>query len=170
MGFPIRKSPDQSSFATPRSLSQLITSFIGSWCQGIPLALFLAWPSSESASARCVSVHSLRSGRKLRLAPLFLLSNQNPLALGFWFVGERFRCFRFPTSVTSRIIHFYLVSLVELCRLIKEVSLAKIVIITLLIKKVFLYCCLLIIASIIHNVQFSRCIVELLFQETQWSF
>ena len=36
---------------------------------------------------------------------------------------------------------------VELCRLIKEVSLAKIVIITLLIKKVFLYCCLLIIAS-----------------------
>ena len=62
--------------------------------------------------------------------------------------------------MTSRIIHFYLVSLVELCRLIKEVSLAKIVIITLLIKKVFLYCCLLIIASIIHNVQFSRCIFE----------
>ena len=44
VGFPIRKSPDQSSFATPRSLSQLITSFIGSWCQGIPLALLLAWP------------------------------------------------------------------------------------------------------------------------------
>ena len=44
MGFPIRKSPDRSSFAAPRSLSQLITSFIGSWCQGIPLALFLAWP------------------------------------------------------------------------------------------------------------------------------
>ena len=30
MGFPIRKSPDHSSFAAPRSLSQLITSFIGS--------------------------------------------------------------------------------------------------------------------------------------------
>ena len=44
MGFPIRKSPDQCSFAAPRSLSQLITSFIGSWCQGIPLALFFAWP------------------------------------------------------------------------------------------------------------------------------
>jgi hypothetical protein len=27
-GYPIRKSPDQSVFATPRSLSQLITSFI----------------------------------------------------------------------------------------------------------------------------------------------
>ena len=43
VGFPIRKSPDHSSFAAPRSLSQLITSFIGSWCQGIPLALLLAW-------------------------------------------------------------------------------------------------------------------------------
>ena len=44
MGFPIRKSPDHRIFAPPRSLSQLITSFIGSWCQGIPLALFIAWP------------------------------------------------------------------------------------------------------------------------------
>ena len=44
VGFPIRKSPDRSSFAAPRSLSQLVTSFIGSWCQGIPLALLLAWP------------------------------------------------------------------------------------------------------------------------------
>ena len=43
-GFPIRKSPDLCLFAAPRSLSQLITSFIGSWCQGIPLALLLAWP------------------------------------------------------------------------------------------------------------------------------
>ena len=34
-GFPIRKSTDQSSFATPRSLSQLTTSFIGSESQGI---------------------------------------------------------------------------------------------------------------------------------------
>ena len=44
VGFPIRKSPDQWIFAPPRSLSQLVTSFIGSWCQGIPLALFIAWP------------------------------------------------------------------------------------------------------------------------------
>ena len=48
--------------------------------------------------------------------------------------GNGFTCFCLPTLGTSRIIHFYLVSLVELCRLIKEVSLAKIVIITLLIK------------------------------------
>ena len=30
VGFPIQKSPDQRIFAPPRSLSQLITSFIGS--------------------------------------------------------------------------------------------------------------------------------------------
>jgi hypothetical protein len=34
-GFPIRKSPDQSLFAAPRRLSQRITSFIASQCQGI---------------------------------------------------------------------------------------------------------------------------------------
>ena len=34
-GYPIRKSPDQSAFAAPRSLSQLITSFIACWHQGI---------------------------------------------------------------------------------------------------------------------------------------
>ena len=28
----------------PRGLSQLVTSFIGSRCQGIPLVLFVAWP------------------------------------------------------------------------------------------------------------------------------
>ena len=45
-GFPIRKSADRNLFAAPRSLSQLVTSFVGSWCQGIPLMLFLAWTSS----------------------------------------------------------------------------------------------------------------------------
>ena len=42
-GFPIRKSADRGLFAAPRGLSQLVTSFIGSWCQGIHLVLFLAW-------------------------------------------------------------------------------------------------------------------------------
>ena len=42
-GFPIRKSADRSSFAAPRSLSQLVTSFVGSQCQGIHLMLFFAW-------------------------------------------------------------------------------------------------------------------------------
>ena len=35
MGFPIRKSPDQSLLAAPRGLSQLATSFIAIFCQGI---------------------------------------------------------------------------------------------------------------------------------------
>ena len=44
-GFPIRISTDRSLFAAPRGFSQLVTSFFGSWCQGIPLVLFLAWTS-----------------------------------------------------------------------------------------------------------------------------
>ena len=35
VGFPIRKSPDRSLLAAPRSLSQLTASFIGIRCQGI---------------------------------------------------------------------------------------------------------------------------------------
>ena len=35
VGFPIRKSADQSSFAAPRGLSQRSTSFIASQRQGI---------------------------------------------------------------------------------------------------------------------------------------
>ena len=41
-GSPIRKSSDQSLFAAPRSLSQLIASFIGNQCHGIHPALLLA--------------------------------------------------------------------------------------------------------------------------------
>ena len=48
VGFPIRKSPDRSLFAAPRGLSQLVTSFIGSWCQGIRPVLFFAWTSYYS--------------------------------------------------------------------------------------------------------------------------
>ena len=41
--FHIRISADQCLFAAPHSFSQLITSFIGSWCQGIRLMLLFAW-------------------------------------------------------------------------------------------------------------------------------
>jgi lipid-A-disaccharide synthase-like uncharacterized protein len=43
LGFPIRKSPAQFLFANPRSLSQLITSFIASESQGIPRVPFLTF-------------------------------------------------------------------------------------------------------------------------------
>ena len=42
-GYPIRKSPDQSVLAAPRSLSQLITSFIACWHQGIHHVLLVAF-------------------------------------------------------------------------------------------------------------------------------
>ena len=41
----IRRSTDRSLFAAPRGLSQLVTSFFGSWCQGIRPMLFFAWTS-----------------------------------------------------------------------------------------------------------------------------
>jgi hypothetical protein len=41
-GFPIRKSPDLSSLAAPRSLSQLATSFFAGLCQGIHHVRFFA--------------------------------------------------------------------------------------------------------------------------------
>ena len=37
VSFLIRISADQRLFASPRSFSQLITSFFGAWCQGIRL-------------------------------------------------------------------------------------------------------------------------------------
>ena len=40
-GYPIRKSPDHSVFAAPRSLSQLITSFIAHQHQGIHCVPFV---------------------------------------------------------------------------------------------------------------------------------
>ena len=49
--FHIRKSADRSLFAAPRSLSQLVTSFFGSWCQVIHLMLLFAWTSFWISSA-----------------------------------------------------------------------------------------------------------------------
>ena len=53
VGFPIRKSTDLGIFAPPRSLSQLITSFFGSQCQGIRPVLFLL-----NRFCKCIALHS----------------------------------------------------------------------------------------------------------------
>ena len=45
----IRIPPDRCLFTAPRSFSQLIASFFGSWCQGIHLTLFLAWTSFKQS-------------------------------------------------------------------------------------------------------------------------
>lgn len=84
VGFPIRKSSDQSLLAAPRSLSQRATSFIASQCQGIhqmpfrrlistptktlaPRAgtsLLASWPTGPAVSAvRCYSQPGLWPGR-----------------------------------------------------------------------------------------------------------
>ena len=44
VGFPIRISTDRWLLSPPRGFSQIAASFVGSWCQGIPLTLFVAWP------------------------------------------------------------------------------------------------------------------------------
>ena len=48
-GFPIRISTGLRLLSPHRGFSQIAASFVGSRCQGIPLALFLAWPSQESS-------------------------------------------------------------------------------------------------------------------------
>ena len=78
MGFPIRKSPDLCSFAAPRSLSQLVTSFIGSWCQGIPLAHFLAWPGQND-----LSFQSSQLNRKVHLVLYYSWIMQAHLSRSF---------------------------------------------------------------------------------------
>ena len=59
-GFPIQTSPDHGIFAPPRGFSQLITSFFGSWCQGIRPAPFLAWPFGLHRTLRCCPAFAFR--------------------------------------------------------------------------------------------------------------
>ena len=102
-GFPIRKSADRSLFAAPRSLSQLVTSFFGSWCQGIHLMLFLAWTSSFfKFSKNCwISLLILRFFC-LSLANnwlgLYLLSLKRP----FYYFRLVWRFVVFVTQLTER--------------------------------------------------------------------
>jgi hypothetical protein len=81
VGFPIRKSSDQSLLAAPRCLSQRATSFIASQCQGIhqmPFSRSIAKPScTESKTPK----HSTRQHNTLtrRHFPLSIWScNQTP--------------------------------------------------------------------------------------------
>ena len=75
----IRKSPDRGLFTAPRGLSQLVTSFIGSWCQGIHLTLFFAWTSQR------ISRFSLLGSRSI----LNCLSFVNKYLLGFLFALKK---------------------------------------------------------------------------------
>ena len=64
MGFPIRKSSDQSLLAAPRSLSQRATSFIASQCQGIhqmPFRRLISTPTKTLAPRAGTSLLASRS-------------------------------------------------------------------------------------------------------------
>ena len=79
-GCPIRKSTDLSSFAAPRSLSQLYTSFIASACQGIHRVPFSAL---FIELARPVSRETVRAQLQgYSCGPLGWETQQIPLAHG----------------------------------------------------------------------------------------
>jgi hypothetical protein len=81
VGFPIRKSTDQSFFAAPRGLSQRSTSFIASQRQGIhqmPLSHLIALIINAHASRRCPtrSLHFLQTDIDLERPVCFTRSIQ----------------------------------------------------------------------------------------------
>ena len=89
-GFPIQKSSDQRIFAPPRRLSQLITSFFGSQCQGIHHTLFHAWPVISMSSVTYPG-----SGQCFRLCFRFVMVHLpfclvNHLWLSVKFSGHQF--------------------------------------------------------------------------------
>ncbi len=93
MGCPIRKSPDHGLFAPPRSLSQLITSFIASESQGIPRTLLVTF---SILLTRCFCMSAFPWGRRPQ-SPASRLGADRPLfdlivKLNFFFqnVKERF--------------------------------------------------------------------------------
>ncbi len=87
VGFPIRKSADQSSFAAPRGLSQRSTSFIASQRQGIhqmPLrhliALIINAHPSRRWPQRIVPFESTSSRRRSLIRKTSLLHKIEPTA------------------------------------------------------------------------------------------
>jgi hypothetical protein len=72
VGFPIRKSVDQSFFAAPHGLSQRSTSFIASQRQGIhrtPLRHLIALIINVHTLGRMLAAHSLMKSKLHRHAP-----------------------------------------------------------------------------------------------------
>ena len=68
VGFPIRKSPDQRSLPSPRSLSQGATSFIASRCQGIHQMPFFRLRTSKTHAQKQNRTQASTHTKKTRLA------------------------------------------------------------------------------------------------------
>ncbi len=87
VGFPIRKSTDRKLFAPPRSLSQLVASFIGSWCQGIHPAPLKAWP------LQCVRIiFLLKLVQQILIVCLIIFTSLPPLR--WMFLLEHYMVFK----------------------------------------------------------------------------
>ena len=114
--FHIRIPAGRSLFAAHRSFSQLIASFIGSWCQGIHLMLFFAWTIFQTLL--------------FSLVPLNCLSFSNILFFGLLIHCEkvlsfcalnRYSTFRWNCTFTQigKTYNFYFANLVKnICPLI----------------------------------------------------
>ena len=88
-GSPIRISTDLQSFASPRSFSQLTTSFFASCCLGIPRMPFFLWTlctcqlalvgqgGFEPPTSRLSGVRS----HQLSYRPILFLNKYNPQSL-----------------------------------------------------------------------------------------
>ena len=100
-GFPIRKSTGRRLLTANRGLSQLITSFIGSWCQGIHLMLLFAWTIVQFYSLLWVSQFSV-----FFLVALPPLSDKIAVSLPLFFLLGKtnffyFNCFSLSVSFYS---------------------------------------------------------------------
>ena len=78
VGFPIRISADQWIFAPPRSFSQLVTSFVVSWCQGILRMLFIAWSVLD-----LIVTFSVTGSLRIMWVSFFIGLRLIPLAFAF---------------------------------------------------------------------------------------
>ena len=78
-GCPIQKSPDHRLLPTPRRLSQVATSFFGSWCLGIHLGPLLACSTYNHSSiaektARSRQIFDIERGSSFALLALLKIS------------------------------------------------------------------------------------------------
>src|SRR5690606_32275838 len=83
VGFPIRKSSDQSLLTTPRRLSQRATSFVACTCQGIHQMLL---PHARESTPSTTSLHKnlpLKDGMEDNLSQIYICKCRIAAALDF---------------------------------------------------------------------------------------
>ena len=108
----IRTSPDQCLFAAPRSFSQLVTSFVGSRCQGILHMLFYAWTTFRNivwySAVLCLNcyvfVHFFFT---VTLANVYISSDEILVFVTCFYFGKTWFISNFPYfSLSCTLIRF----------------------------------------------------------------